>query len=76
MLHSFFSFLIRRTDFFYEADPGDNMGFPPGVAEEMLLNTFRTYQLEYYKKHPKKSREDYYKKLEAYKLKEKKLDLK
>lgn len=44
LLHSFFSFLIRRTDFYYEADPGDNMGFPPGVAEDMLLKIFREYQ--------------------------------
>lgn len=33
LLHSFFSFLYRRTDFYYEADPNDNMGFPPGIAE-------------------------------------------
>ncbi len=31
LLNSLFSFLYRRTDFFYEADPGDKMGFPPGV---------------------------------------------
>jgi hypothetical protein len=36
-LHSVFSFLYRRTDFFYEADPGDKMGFPPGVSTRMVL---------------------------------------
>jgi hypothetical protein len=39
LLHSLFSFFLRRTDFFYECkyyyfnykgDPGDKMGFPPG----------------------------------------------
>lgn len=65
LLNSFFSFMIRRTDFFYEADPGDKMGFPPGVAKKMLINIFEGYQNEYYKKVPKKSIEDYQKKLKA-----------
>lgn len=30
LLESLFSFMYRKTDFFYEADPGDKMGFPPG----------------------------------------------
>lgn len=33
LLHSMFNFLIRRTDFYYEADPGDKMGFPPGFSQ-------------------------------------------
>jgi len=32
LLHSLFNFLIRRTDFYYESDPGDKMGFPPGYS--------------------------------------------
>ena len=33
LLNAVFGFLQRRTDFFYEMEPGDKMGFPPGVAE-------------------------------------------
>ena len=44
LLNNFFGFLFRRTDFYYEADPGEKMGFPPGIAEKMLLNIFRKYQ--------------------------------
>jgi len=36
LLHTIFSFLMRRTDFFYEADPGDKMGFPPGYVQRMV----------------------------------------
>ena len=36
MLDALFGFLHRRTDFFYEMEPGDKMGFPPGVAESMV----------------------------------------
>ena len=43
LLKSFFFFLLRRTDFYMEADPGDNKGFPPGVAENMVLRVFRNY---------------------------------
>ena len=35
-LDSLFSFLQRRTDFYYEAEPGDNMGFPPQYNEQMV----------------------------------------
>lgn len=53
LLNSLFSFFLRRTDFYYECniqdlikkigDPGDKMGFPPGVALNMLANTFKKY---------------------------------
>jgi hypothetical protein len=36
LLNSMFSFLYRRTDFFYEMVPGDKMGFLPGEAEKMV----------------------------------------
>jgi hypothetical protein len=40
ILNSVFSFLQRRTDFFYEAEPGDKMGFPPKFAEGLVsINT-------------------------------------
>lgn len=35
-LDAMFSFLQRRTDFFYEAEPGDKMGFPPNYAEQLV----------------------------------------
>ena len=36
LLKSFFDFLFRKTDFFYECNPGDKMGFPPGYSEKMV----------------------------------------
>jgi len=35
-LEAVFGFLSRRTDFYYEMEPGDKMGFPPNVAESMV----------------------------------------
>ena len=35
-LDCMFSFLQRRTDFYYEAEPGDRMGFPPGYSEQLV----------------------------------------
>jgi hypothetical protein len=66
LLHTMCSFLIRRTDFFYEADPGDNMGFPPGVALRMLVNTYETFQKEHYKRFPKKDPALYAEKLKIH----------
>lgn len=34
---SFFNFLARKTDFYYESFPGDNMGFPPGYNKQLVL---------------------------------------
>jgi hypothetical protein len=42
LLDSVFSFLQRRTDYYYEAEPGDKMGFPPKFAEGLVsfLNSY------------------------------------
>ena len=66
LFNSMFSFLLRRTDFFYESDPGDNMGFPPGVNEKMLFKIFNQYRDVYYTSTPKKSVDEYAKKYIAY----------
>lgn len=37
-LQVFFGFLYRKTDFYrLLSSPNDKMGFPPGVAEKMVL---------------------------------------
>ncbi|KAI5651953.1 CS domain-containing protein [Phthorimaea operculella] len=42
-LSTIFNFLARRTDFYYvPQDPHENMGFPPGVAEELVIKVLRT----------------------------------
>lgn len=52
VLHSFFSFLHRRTDFYYVHNPQDvqegnhvNIGFREGDAEKLLLAAFRQFPL-------------------------------
>ncbi|XP_045497165.1 nudC domain-containing protein 3 [Colias croceus] len=41
-LSSIFGFLARRTDFYYvPKGPYENMGFPPGVAEELVIKVLR-----------------------------------
>ena len=52
LLHAFFSFLHRRTDFYivhsHSEDDVENskkMGFAPGQAEKMLLAAFRQFPL-------------------------------
>lgn len=42
LLDTMFSFLLRRTDFYYEAEPGDKMGFPPKFAEGLVSSTKAT----------------------------------
>ena len=37
LLDALFGFLYRRTDFFYLMPPDGKMGFPPGVAENLVL---------------------------------------
>ncbi|CAB3253685.1 unnamed protein product [Arctia plantaginis] len=42
-LSTIFNFLARRTDFYHVPDgPYENMGFPPGVAEELVVKVLRT----------------------------------
>lgn len=44
-----FGFMYRRTDFFYEMAPGENMGFFPGQNEAIIYNFFKKYQNLHYK---------------------------
>ncbi|MCQ2815812.1 MAG: hypothetical protein MJ252_00955 [archaeon] len=48
-LEVIFSFLYRRTDFFYEMAPGENMGFFPNQAEAIVCGYFRKFQQLHYK---------------------------
>jgi hypothetical protein len=76
-IKSFFDFLFRKTDFFYECDPGDKMGFPPGYNKQLVLislikifGLMEQFQKEHYKKMPQKSPEEFNKKVEAAKAKQ------
>jgi len=44
-----FGFMYRRTDFYYEMAPGENMGFFPGQSESIIYNFYRKYQNLHYK---------------------------
>ena len=51
LLETFFSFLHRKTDFyvqFEEKDVNATMGFSKGVAEAMVLQSFRKYKIKNY----------------------------
>ncbi|XP_028273893.1 nudC domain-containing protein 3 [Parambassis ranga] len=44
-LQIYFGFLYRKTDFYrLLSSPSDRLGFPPGVAEKMVLKTFRLFE--------------------------------
>ncbi|XP_026995535.2 nudC domain-containing protein 3 [Tachysurus fulvidraco] len=44
-LQIYFGFLYRKTDFYrLLVNPNDKMGFPPGVAEKMVLKTFKLFE--------------------------------
>ncbi|XP_071321862.1 nudC domain-containing protein 3 [Trachinotus anak] len=44
-LQVYFGFLYRKTDFYrLLSAPNDKMGFPPGVAEKMVLKTFKLFE--------------------------------
>ncbi|XP_063304615.1 nudC domain-containing protein 3 [Pelobates fuscus] len=44
-LNVYFGFLYRKTDFYrLLLSPQERLGFPPGVAQNMILQTFKTYE--------------------------------
>lgn len=44
-LQIYFGFLYRKTDFYrLLSSPNDRMGFPPGVAEKMVLKSFHIFE--------------------------------
>ncbi|XP_074547153.1 nudC domain-containing protein 3 [Halichoeres trimaculatus] len=44
-LQIYFGFLYRKTDFYrLLSGPNDHMGFPPGVAEKMVLKTYKLFE--------------------------------
>jgi len=44
LLDAIFSFLYRKTDFYHIMQEGENMGFPPGMAEKLVLSHFHKYE--------------------------------
>lgn len=54
LLDQLFGFLQRRTDFYYEMEPNDKMGFPPGVTEQMVFQHYKKYKDIHHKKFPPK----------------------
>lgn len=48
-LQVYFGFLYRKTDFYrLLSSPNDKMGFPPGVAEKMVLKVKSVNMLNYF----------------------------
>ncbi|XP_076248809.1 nudC domain-containing protein 3 [Calliopsis andreniformis] len=43
-LDAFFGFLYRCTDFYVESAPDKKLGFPPGITEKLVLNSFRKWK--------------------------------
>lgn len=52
LLEAVFGFLQRRTDFYYEMEPMGKMGFPPGIAEQMVYQHFQKYKDAHHKWFP------------------------
>lgn len=43
-LDAFFGFLCRCTDFYVECGPEQKLGFPPGVAEKLVVNSLHKWK--------------------------------
>lgn len=57
-LNVYFGFLYRKTDFYrLLMNPQDRLGFPPGVAQNMVLQTFKNYERLATKDHEQRMRE-------------------
>lgn len=44
ILNTFFSFLRRKTDFYHVLQGDERVGFPPGVAEKLVIQAFARYK--------------------------------
>ncbi|XP_053574124.1 nudC domain-containing protein 3 [Bombina bombina] len=54
-LNIYFGFLYRKTDFYrLLLNPQDRLGFPPGIAQNMVLQTFKMYEQLALKDHEKR----------------------
>ncbi|KAK6468517.1 nudC domain-containing protein 3 [Huso huso] len=57
-LQVYFGFLYRKTDFYrLLTSPTDKMGFPPGIAEKMVLKTFKAFERVALQDHERSVRE-------------------
>ncbi|XP_068130877.1 nudC domain-containing protein 3 [Hyperolius riggenbachi] len=57
-LNIYFGFLYRKTDFYrLLLSPQERLGFPPGVAQNMVQQTYKTYERLALKDHEQKVRE-------------------
>lgn len=57
-LNVYFGFLYRKTDFYrLLLSPQERLGFPPGVAQNMVQQTFKTYEAMALKDHEQRVRE-------------------
>jgi hypothetical protein len=55
LLHGVFSFLKRKTDFYYIQQPGDRIGFPPGKAKNLVLEAYERFESDLAMPGPPKS---------------------
>ncbi|NP_001091128.1 uncharacterized protein LOC100036878 isoform X1 [Xenopus laevis] len=57
-LNVYFGFLYRKTDFYrLLLNPQDRLGFPPGAAQAMVTQTFKTFERLALKDHEQRTRD-------------------
>ncbi|KAG8441028.1 hypothetical protein GDO86_006680 [Hymenochirus boettgeri] len=57
-LNIYFGFLYRKTDFYrLLLNPHDRIGFPPGAAQGMVMQTFKTFERMALKDHEQRMQE-------------------